>query len=82
MPENNVAADPSTDIDTNALEKNIFVDTTNLRYEATPINPEIERKVLRKIDLFLMPAMVIGTTKLDPTQSSFYAETYILQAMA
>ncbi|KAJ5403840.1 MFS general substrate transporter [Penicillium cosmopolitanum] len=60
MPENNVAADPSGDLDANAIEKNIFVDTTNLRYEATPIDPEIEKKVLRKIDLFLMPAMVIG----------------------
>jgi MFS family permease len=28
--------------------------------EARPIDPEIERRVLRKIDLFLMPAMVIG----------------------
>lgn len=67
MPENNVAADPSGDLDANAIEKNIFVDTTNLRYEATPIDPEIEKKVLRKIDLFLMPAMVIGTTHLETT---------------
>lgn len=28
--------------------------------EAKPIDPEVERRVLRKIDLFLMPAMVIG----------------------
>ncbi|KAF2441819.1 MFS general substrate transporter [Karstenula rhodostoma CBS 690.94] len=28
--------------------------------EAQPIDPEVERRVLRKIDLFLMPAMVIG----------------------
>ncbi|KAJ3561400.1 hypothetical protein NPX13_g8963 [Xylaria arbuscula] len=28
--------------------------------EARPINPEMERRVLRKIDTFLMPAMVIG----------------------
>lgn len=28
--------------------------------EAIPIDPEIEKRVLRKIDLFLMPAMVIG----------------------
>ncbi|KAI9371704.1 major facilitator superfamily domain-containing protein [Aspergillus egyptiacus] len=28
--------------------------------EARPIDPEVERRVLRKIDLFLMPAMVIG----------------------
>ncbi|PYI19604.1 MFS general substrate transporter [Aspergillus japonicus CBS 114.51] len=28
--------------------------------EARPIDPGIERRVLRKIDLFLMPAMVIG----------------------
>jgi hypothetical protein len=28
--------------------------------EARAIDPDIERRVLRKIDLFLMPAMVIG----------------------
>lgn len=28
--------------------------------DAKPIDPEVERRVLRKIDLFLMPAMVIG----------------------
>ncbi|KAL1606158.1 hypothetical protein SLS60_003559 [Paraconiothyrium brasiliense] len=28
--------------------------------EAQPIDPEVERRILRKIDLFLMPAMVIG----------------------
>lgn len=28
--------------------------------EARPIDPEVERRVLRKIDWFLMPAMVIG----------------------
>jgi hypothetical protein len=31
--------------------------------EARPIDPEVERRVLRKIDFFLMPAMVIGTVK-------------------
>ncbi|KAI1157993.1 putative MFS transporter [Nemania serpens] len=28
--------------------------------EARPIDPEVERRVLRKIDMFLMPAMIIG----------------------
>lgn len=28
--------------------------------EARPIDPRVEKRVLRKIDLFLMPAMVIG----------------------
>lgn len=28
--------------------------------EARSIDPSVERRVLRKIDLFLMPAMVIG----------------------
>ncbi|CAI7613758.1 unnamed protein product [Penicillium manginii] len=59
MPENNAAAGPAEDLDANAIQKNMFVETTNLRYEATPIDPEIEKKVLRKINLFLMPAMVI-----------------------
>lgn len=29
--------------------------------EARPLGTELERQVLRKIDWFLMPAMVIGT---------------------
>ncbi|KAK5630246.1 hypothetical protein RRF57_005961 [Xylaria bambusicola] len=29
--------------------------------EARPLSPDMERRVLRKIDTFLMPAMVIGT---------------------
>lgn len=29
--------------------------------QAHEIDPEVEARVLRKIDLFLMPAMVIGT---------------------
>lgn len=28
--------------------------------EARPIDPEVARRVLRKIDLFLMPAMLLG----------------------
>jgi hypothetical protein len=28
--------------------------------EARAIDPEVERRVVRKIDMFLMPAMVIG----------------------
>lgn len=32
--------------------------------EARTIDPEVERRVVRKIDMFLMPAMVIG--KLRP----------------
>jgi hypothetical protein len=67
MPENNAAAGPAEDLDANAIQKNMFVETTNLRYEATPIDPEIEKKVLRKINLFLMPAMVIGKTHLETT---------------
>lgn len=31
--------------------------------EARPIDLEVSRRVLRKIDLFLMPAMVIGMLK-------------------
>jgi len=32
--------------------------------EARSIDPEVERRVIRKIDMFLMPAMVIGTLRL------------------
>lgn len=28
--------------------------------EVHPVDPDVARRVLRKIDLFLMPAMVIG----------------------
>lgn len=38
--------------------------------EAKPIDPEVERRVLRKIDLFLMPAMVIGVYFLLLTRQS------------
>jgi hypothetical protein len=45
-----------------AVEKAIAINGIDaLGEEARPIDPEIERRVLRKIDLFLMPAMVIGT---------------------
>lgn len=35
--------------------------------EARPIDLEVSRRVLRKIDLFLMPAMVIGMLKKEVT---------------
>lgn len=34
--------------------------------EAQPVDPEVARRVLRKIDWFLMPAMVIGRLVRDP----------------
>lgn len=34
-----------------------------LSTERRPIMPEVEKRVLRKIDTFLMPAMVIGTNQ-------------------
>ena len=33
----------------------------NVGYETRPLDTEVERRLLRKIDWFLMPAMVIGT---------------------
>ncbi|KAB8206562.1 major facilitator superfamily domain-containing protein [Aspergillus parasiticus] len=57
----NTLPDAAGKLKPNDIEKNAFVDGTNLlRDEARLINPEVERRVLRKIDLFLMPAMVIG----------------------
>jgi hypothetical protein len=41
--------------------------------EARVIDPEVEKRVVRKIDLFLMPAMVIGELshlQLIPVSSS------------
>lgn len=40
---------------TSAASLNFFGD------KARPIDPDVAARVLRKIDLFLMPAMVIGT---------------------
>ncbi|KAL4899318.1 hypothetical protein BDW74DRAFT_189424 [Aspergillus multicolor] len=42
-------------------EKTIAINGIDaLGEEARPIDPEVEKRVLRKIDMFLMPAMVIG----------------------
>lgn len=37
--------------------------------EARLIDPEVERRVVRRIDLFFMPAMVIGTCQLSQNSS-------------
>lgn len=36
------------------------VDMSVVGEEARPIDPEVARRVLRKIDMFLMPAMLLG----------------------
>jgi hypothetical protein len=36
------------------------VDMSAVGEEARPIDPEVARRVLRKIDMFLMPAMLLG----------------------
>jgi MFS family permease len=56
------------------IEKDV---TALVGEEAKPIDPEIERRVLRKIDMFLMPAMVIGYglvyyDKVSPNMSCIY----------
>ncbi|KAI1274250.1 putative MFS transporter [Xylaria sp. FL0933] len=38
----------------------VAADADIMGTEARPIDPEVERRVLRKIDMFLMPAMMIG----------------------
>lgn len=49
--------------------------------EARSIDPSVEKRVLRKIDLFLMPAMVIGElAKIVPSAISLVINTD-LQAM-
>lgn len=38
---------------------------------ARPIDPRESKRVLRKIDLYLIPAMIIGIYVLDPLKLSF-----------
>lgn len=40
------------------------LDLEAVAHEVHPVDPEVARRVLRKIDLFLMPAMVIGMMNL------------------
>lgn len=46
--------------------------------EARPIDPAVERRVLRKIDMFLMPAMVIGMVARRFSHSLTHSLTYSL----
>lgn len=57
VPENGAAARTSKEVASVATPTMDVVGE-----EARSIDPSVEKKVLRKIDLFLMPAMVIGET--------------------
>ncbi|KAI4596031.1 hypothetical protein KJ359_006323 [Pestalotiopsis sp. 9143b] len=49
--------------------------------EARPLDPKVERRVLRKIDWFLMPAMVIGFTEsIIPTAFMITVSGYYTQS--
>lgn len=43
-----------------AQKKPLPLDLEEIENEVYPVDPETARRVLRKIDLFLMPAMMIG----------------------
>jgi hypothetical protein len=45
---------------TASLEKDLA--TTLVGQHATPIDPDLERRVVRRIDWFLMPAMIVGAS--------------------
>lgn len=47
--------------------------------EARSIDPSVEKKVLRKIDLFLMPAMVIGELAPVPLSTTWKATKIAMQ---
>jgi hypothetical protein len=53
--------------ETNGVFDNISApNAEKIGSEARTIDPELEKRVLHKIDLFLMPAMVLGTQTLNP----------------
>ena len=58
--------DAETALDATATDKDLAINLVGER--AQDIDPEIEAKVLRKIDWFLIPAMIVGTS-IPPTSS-------------
>jgi hypothetical protein len=53
---------------TASLEKDLA--TTLVGQHATPIDPELERRVVRRIDWFLMPAMIVGASLIPLLQQN------------
>jgi len=58
--------DAETALDATSTDKDLAINLVGER--AQDIDPEIEAKVLRKIDWFLIPAMIVGTS-IPPTSS-------------
>lgn len=54
--------DPESGTSSLSLDRDVAIKLVG--EHAQEIDPEMERKVLRKIDLFLIPAMIIGTSSL------------------
>jgi hypothetical protein len=54
-----VRGDPESAATSLSLDKDIAIGLVG--EHARDIDPEVERRVLRKIDLFLIPAMIVGT---------------------
>jgi len=50
--------DPESGADSPSLEKDVAIGLVGER--ARDIDPEIEARVLKKIDWFLIPAMIVG----------------------
>jgi hypothetical protein len=50
---------PESNLSSNSLDKDVALAIAG--EHAQPIDPVVEARVLRKIDLFLIPAMTIGT---------------------
>jgi hypothetical protein len=52
--------DPESGASSLSLDKDVAIKLVG--EHAQEIDPEVEKRVLRKIDLFLIPAMIVGMT--------------------
>lgn len=57
------SSDPRDAPSSDSFEKDIALDLVG--EHAQEIDPEVEATVVRKIDLFLMPAMIVGSSHLS-----------------
>jgi hypothetical protein len=63
LPDEKVVPSQRHDLEFNASDVSLDKDVAHglVGEHAREIDPEVERRVLRKIDLFLIPAMIVGT---------------------
>jgi hypothetical protein len=61
-------ADPESGASSLSLEKDVAIGLVG--EHAREIDPEIEKRVLRKIDWFLIPAMIVGMYIVNPATTT------------